>query len=63
LYNITRHIKDSDITSIGLNDYKGKNLLGSYTTGSGQSALIPAAGVDDYSQIKAALAQTFNLSN
>ncbi len=63
LYNVMRKIPNKDIASIGLNNYKGKNLLGSYTTGSGQSALIPAAGVDDYSQIRAALTQTFNLSN
>jgi LCP family protein required for cell wall assembly len=60
LYNATRNIPNKDITPIGLNDYKGKNLLGSYVTGDGQSALIPAAGVDDYSQIKAALNQAFN---
>lgn len=59
LYNIMRKVKDTDIKSIGLNDYKGKNLLTGYTTGDGQSALIPAAGVDDYSQIQAALNQAF----
>jgi LCP family protein required for cell wall assembly len=59
LYNVMRNIPNKNITSIGLNDYKGKNLLGSYVTGDGQSALIPAAGVDDYSQIKAALNQAF----
>jgi LCP family protein required for cell wall assembly len=60
LYNVMRKVKDKDIVSIGLNDYHDKNLLGSYTTGDGQSALIPAAGVDDYTQIKAALAKEFS---
>ena len=43
------------IQSIGLNNVGGKNLLTSYTTPLGQSALIPAAGVDDFSDIQATI--------
>ncbi|MGH7241682.1 MAG: LCP family protein [Candidatus Saccharimonadales bacterium] len=47
----------SSIQSIGLNNVHGKNLLTSYTTPLGQSALIPAAGMDDFSDIQAAIKQ------
>lgn len=47
----------SNVQSVGLNNFHGKNLLTSYATPSGQSALIPAAGVDDFSDIQAAIKQ------
>ncbi len=54
-YDIGKGI--SNIQSVGLNDVNGKNLLTSYTTTLGQSALIPAAGIDDFSDIQAAIKQ------
>ena len=57
LYDISKDIKDSSIQSIGLNDANGVNYLGSYTSPTGQSALIPAAGMDDFSKIQAYLAR------
>lgn len=53
LAKITNDIGQENIKSASLNDADGINLLTSYTTRSGQSALIPAAGVDDYSDIQA----------
>lgn len=53
LYEIIQNIPSDSIKSVGLNDIDGENYLASYTTDSGQSALIPAAGVDDFSQIQA----------
>ena len=49
--------KVGNIQSVGLNDVNGKNLLASYTTYSGQSALIPAAGLDDFSDIQELMQQ------
>jgi LCP family protein required for cell wall assembly len=53
LYDIGKDM--GPIQSIGLNNVGGKNLLTSYTTPLGQSALVPAAGVDDFSDIQAAI--------
>jgi LCP family protein required for cell wall assembly len=55
LADITKAIPGSGIKSASLNDVDGKNLLKSYRSSNGQSALIPAAGVDDYSVIVAYL--------
>jgi LCP family protein required for cell wall assembly len=55
LYDLSKNISNNNITSSGLNDLNKTNYLGSYRTKSGQSALIPAAGLDDYSDIRAAL--------
>lgn len=55
LYDISKKIPANNITSIGLNEVDGKNLLESYTAPGGQSALIPAAGKDDFSDIQAFL--------
>lgn len=56
LYDLTQEIPSSTIKSASLNAANGKNLLQSYTTKSRQSALIPAAGIDDYVEIQAFLA-------
>lgn len=53
LHELTKNINGSNLQSLSLNSDKGKNLLASYTSPNGQSALIPAAGVDDFSQIRA----------
>jgi LCP family protein required for cell wall assembly len=54
-YDISKDI--GSIQSIGLNNVHGKNLLESYATPLGQSALIPAAGLDDFSDIQDAIKQ------
>lgn len=53
LYVLSKEIPSSKITSASLNNANGENLLDSYRTRLGQSALAPAAGLDDYSEIKA----------
>lgn len=53
LYTIVRGIGFSAVKSVGLNDADGDNLLASYHTPTGQSALIPRAGFDDFSEIQA----------
>ncbi len=53
LYDLTKNINSPQ--SLSLNSADGKNLLQSYMSSSGQSALIPAAGIDDYSDIQAFL--------
>lgn len=55
LYDITKKIDSGSIQSLSLNKADGKNLLDSYAAPGGQSALIPAAGLDDFSDIKAFL--------
>jgi polyisoprenyl-teichoic acid--peptidoglycan teichoic acid transferase len=62
LYDISKLINSNAIKSVGLNDVsvggqQDVNLLKSYATPTGQSALIPATGVDDYSQIQLYLKQ------
>jgi len=53
LYQLSKDIPTDKVKSASLNDNNGKSLLTSYRTRLGQSALVPVAGVDDYSQIKA----------
>ena len=53
LNDLTKNISGSSLQSLSLNNNKGKNLLMSYTSPNGQSALIPAAGLDDFSDIRA----------
>lgn len=55
LYDLMKEIPSAKIKSVSLNDVDGKNLLQSYRTRFGQSALVPAAGIDDYSEIQAYL--------
>jgi LCP family protein required for cell wall assembly len=50
-----RKIPASSIVSIGLSDVNGKNMLRGYRSPGGQSALIPAAGIRDFSDIQAGL--------
>lgn len=54
--SIMKGVSSSSIKSYGLDDANGKDLLMSYTTRFGQSALVPAAGIDDYSDIQAFVA-------
>lgn len=53
IYRTMQSIPESDMQQINLRDYKDTNYLASYRTSSGQSALIPAAGVNDFSDIQA----------
>jgi LCP family protein required for cell wall assembly len=53
LYTVSKEIPSAKVSSVSLNSANGKNLLTSYTTKTRQSALVPAAGIDDYSQIQA----------
>jgi LCP family protein required for cell wall assembly len=53
LYTITKPIPNDKIASASLNDANKVNLLKNYTTKTGQSALVPRLGVDDYTEIKA----------
>lgn len=55
MYSLSKNIPSGNIKSVSLNSANGKNLLTSYRTRSGQSALIPSAGIDDYSEIQAFL--------
>jgi LCP family protein required for cell wall assembly len=57
LYSLFKGIPDSQLQSVSLNKVNNVNLLRSYTTPYGQSALVPAAGINDYSQIISALDQ------
>lgn len=56
LAQLTKDIPSGQIKSVSLSNANGKNLLTSYTTRSRQSALAPAAGLDNYSEIKAFIA-------
>lgn len=55
LYELLQEIPTANIKSASLNNANGKNLLKSYTTRTGQSALIPELGVDDYADIRSFL--------
>ena len=57
LYGLFNGIPNSRLQSVSLNNINGHNLLTGYTSYYAGSALIPAAGIFDYSQIKAALGQ------
>jgi polyisoprenyl-teichoic acid--peptidoglycan teichoic acid transferase len=52
LYELTKNIPGGSIQSVGLNDANGQNLLQNYRTPRGESALIPAEGLGDYSAIQ-----------
>lgn len=56
LQSIVKKIPSNDIQSIGLVS-KDRQLLKSYTTPAGQSALIPADGIDDFTGITAFVEQ------
>ena len=60
LFGTFNSIPSAQLLSLSLRSLNGTNYLVSYTTSSGQSALVPSAGIDDYSQIQAALADIGN---
>lgn len=52
-YSVAKKINGADIKSVSLRDSaQGINLLKSYRSSNGQSALIPKAGLDDFSDIQ-----------
>lgn len=55
LFRLFNSVPNSNLSSINLRDFNGRNLLASYRTPNGQSALIPAAGVNNYQPIQSAL--------
>lgn len=64
LYVHMKKIDDSKIDSYNINTLKGESatMLANYTSPDGQSALIPAAGMDDYSEIAAQIKRLFSAS-
>jgi len=59
LFGLFNSIPTASLQSLNLRSLNNVNYLSSYTTPYGQSALIPTAGVDDYSQIISGL-NSFN---
>lgn len=58
LYDLTKNINGNNMQSLSLNGVNGgPNLLTNYTSYSGESALIPAAGVDNFYAIQHFLQQ------
>lgn len=59
LYTYMKKINDSKIDSYNINTLMGGNttMLTNYTSYDGQAALIPAAGLDDFSAIKQQIAK------
>lgn len=61
LYSLTKGINNNNIQSFNIRDLTpGKNLLMNYTAPNGQSALIPSAGLDDFSDIQTAMKRLFS---
>lgn len=57
LFSKFNSIPNSQLQSISLRNFNGKNLLVSYTTDGGEAALIPASGLNSYFDIQAAIDQ------
>lgn len=55
LYSIMKGVSDSNERTITLDNVSGVNLLADYRTANGQSALIPALGIDNFNAIKTAI--------
>ncbi len=55
LFKLFHGTPESAMKSVTLRDINGQNLLKSYTTPYGQSALIPLAGINNYSDIRVAI--------
>lgn len=60
LFGLFNSIPNAKLQSLSLNNFNGADLLQSYTTYYGQSALVPSAGPTDFSQINSAIQ---NLNN
>jgi LCP family protein required for cell wall assembly len=57
LYQDVRGISNGSIKQVTLNDYNGQDLLANYYPNQYTDALMPAAGIDNYSAIQAAVQQ------
>lgn len=57
LLSLTQKINNGDVQSLSLDQANGKDLLQSYSAPDGESALIPAAGLDNFSAIQAFIRQ------
>jgi LCP family protein required for cell wall assembly len=57
VYSITKKISSSNIKTVTLNQINGQTLLSGYTSYDGEDALIPSAGIGDYTDIQAAIQQ------
>lgn len=57
IYRLFTSVPNDQLKTITLNDVNKVNLLTGYRTPNGQSALIPAAGANDFSDIQRALKQ------
>lgn len=55
MYKLAQSIPEGGLSSVSLREINEQVLLSSYTTFIGQSALIPLAGLEDYSQIQKAI--------
>lgn len=55
LYRMFTSVPSDQLKSVTLNNINDVNLLTGYRTRYGQSALIPAAGIDDYNDIQTAI--------
>lgn len=64
LYTYMKKIDDNKIDSYNINTLKGQNstMLQNYTTPDGQSALIPAAGLDSFTDIQQQIKKLFTAS-
>ncbi len=62
LYDLMKQVDDGQLKSYGLNDLNGKNYLTSSRTSTGQSTLVPAAGLDNFTDIKQALRRLMSSS-
>lgn len=64
LYSYAKEIDVAKIDSYNINTLKGDDemMLSNYTSPDGQSALIPAAGIDDYTEIAAQIKRIFTAS-
>lgn len=57
LNNLTKGINNVDIKSVSLNNYEKVNYLKNSTSNDGQSILIPALGLNNYTAIQALITQ------
>jgi len=57
LYSLSKKIPTNKIQSLSLNNSNGINLLTGYYTSDGQDALVPVAGINNYSAIQEFVSQ------
>lgn len=62
LNDLMNKVNNSKVKSYGLDNLNGKNYLTNYRTANGQSALVPAAGPEDFSDIQLALRRLMSSS-